>query len=37
MSKTDSRTIEQTLEIDAPPEAVWKALTDARSLFAGFR
>ena len=30
MTEKDSRTIEKTLEIGASPEAVWKALTDAK-------
>lgn len=36
MTKKDSRTIEKTLEIGAPPEAVWKALTDAKELVRWF-
>ncbi len=36
MSKKDARTIEKTLEIAAPPEAVWKTLTDAKELVRWF-
>ena len=36
MTKEDSRTIEKTLEINAPPGAVWKALTDAKELVRWF-
>jgi len=32
MSKKDARTIEMSLEIAASPEAVWRALTDAKEL-----
>jgi uncharacterized protein YndB with AHSA1/START domain len=32
MSKKDERTIEMTMEVDAPTDAVWKALTDAEEL-----
>ncbi|MBI1851480.1 MAG: SRPBCC domain-containing protein [Planctomycetes bacterium] len=31
-AKSESRTIDTTLDIKAPPEAVWKALTDPREL-----
>ncbi len=36
MSKKNARTIEMSLEIDAPPGAVWKALTDAKELVRWF-
>ena len=36
MSKKDERTVEKTLEIEAPPAAVWKALTDAEELIRWF-
>lgn len=36
MSDKDARTIEKTLEIKAPPDAVWKALTDADELVRWF-
>lgn len=36
MSKSDERTIEMTMEIDAPTGAVWRALTDARELVRWF-
>jgi len=32
MSKRNERRIEMTVEVDAPTEAVWKALTDAEEL-----
>jgi len=31
-TRIPSRSIEQTIEIDAPPETVWKALTDPKEL-----
>jgi len=31
-SEPTTRAVEATIEIDAPPEAVWRALTDAREL-----
>jgi uncharacterized protein YndB with AHSA1/START domain len=36
MTEKDGRTIEKTLEIGASPEAVWKALTDAKELVRWF-
>jgi uncharacterized protein YndB with AHSA1/START domain len=36
MSKKDERTIEMSLEIEAPPGEVWKALTHARELVRWF-
>jgi uncharacterized protein YndB with AHSA1/START domain len=36
MSKKDERTIEMSLEIDAPADVVWKALTDAKELVRWF-
>jgi uncharacterized protein YndB with AHSA1/START domain len=36
MSGVETRTVETTIEIDAPQDAVWKALTDAKELVRWF-
>ena len=37
MTLLDLSRIDRTIEIDAPPERVWRALTDAAELRRGFR